>query len=369
YVPIDPEYPQERRAFLLADSGARLLLAAPSAAPADAGIPTLAVGFDRLSSRPAVASSSAEPGGPLSPEATAYVIYTSGSTGKPKGVMVSHANVVRLFEATEPWFRFGPGEVWSLFHSYAFDFSVWEIWGALLYGGRLVVVPHAVSRDPERFLDLLEQERVSFLNQTPSAFYQLLWAASARPEGAALALAWVVFGGEALDLASLAPWFRRPLSAARLVNMYGITETTVHVTYRPVSAEDLGDRARSPLGVPIPDLELHLLDGLGQPVPQGIAGELWVAGAGVARGYLGRPGLTAARFSPDPFSGRPGARCYRSGDLARRLVNGELEYLGRADQQLKVRGFRIEPGEIEAVLEALSGVRQAIVLARQEAGR
>ncbi|HEY4575860.1 MAG TPA: amino acid adenylation domain-containing protein, partial [Thermoanaerobaculia bacterium] len=344
YVPIDPAYPEERIAFTLEDSGAALLLAAADLAAAGS------CGARRLEV-------------PVAPDLPAYVIYTSGSTGRPKGVVVTHANAARLFTATDPWLNFGSEDVWTLFHSYAFDFSVWEIWGALLYGGRLVVVPYWVSRSPEAFHALLREERVTVLNQTPSAFRQLIWAAEGRP--ADLALRYVIFGGEALEPASLAPWVARyGDQKPRLINMYGITETTVHVTYRPLGTADLAGGSR--IGQPIPDLAVHLLDAGLQPVPVGVPGEIHVGGAGLAQGYLHRPDLTAARFVPDPFAGRPGARLYRSGDLARRLAGGDLEYLGRADQQVKIRGFRIELGEIEAALTEQPGVREAVVLARSD---
>ncbi|HEU0053268.1 MAG TPA: condensation domain-containing protein, partial [Longimicrobium sp.] len=281
-----------------------------------------------------------------------------------------HANVVRLFTATDHWFGFGAEDVWTLFHSYAFDFSVWEIWGALLHGGRLVVVPFEVSRAPEEFYALLEAERVTVLNQTPSAFRQLMRAdeeANERGEMRDLALKHVVFGGEALDPATLRAWVeRRGDETPYLVNMYGITETTVHVTYRVIRKADTVDGSASPIGVAIPDLAVHLLDRRGQLVPAGIVGEMYVGGAGVARGYLGRPELTSQRFVPDPFSADADARLYRSGDLARRLPDGSLEFHGRADDQVKVRGFRIELGEIESVLLAHHTVREAVVLARGE---
>jgi acyl-coenzyme A synthetase/AMP-(fatty) acid ligase/acyl carrier protein len=282
------------------------------------------------------------------------VIYTSGSTGRPKGVVVRHGNVTRLFSATDCWFGFGPEDVWTLFHSYAFDFSVWEIWGALLYGGRLVVVPYWVSRSPEAFYELLRDERVTVLNQTPSAFQQLTQVAEAD-----LALRYVIFGGEVLKPASLAPWFERHGDERpRLINMYGITETTVHVTYRPVGKAD----TVSAVGCPIPDLGTYLLDQALNLVPVGVPGEIFVGGAGLAPGYLNRPELTAERFVPNPF-GEPGSRLYRSGDLARRLPDGDLEYLGRIDHQLKIRGFRIELGEIESALARHPAVRQAVVVA------
>ncbi|HEX8355027.1 MAG TPA: amino acid adenylation domain-containing protein, partial [Pyrinomonadaceae bacterium] len=366
YLPLDPAYPADRLAFMLEDSGARLLLTGR--------------GLDGLppAGRARVICPDDEPaaveeqgGGNLPPTVAAdnpaYVIYTSGSTGQPKGVVVTHANVARLFEATEHWYQFGERDVWTMFHSFAFDFSVWEIWGALLYGGRLVIVPHAVSRTPEAFHEMLARERVTVLNQTPSAFRQLLRAVDGAPEGRELSLRLVIFGGEALDLPSLKPWFERHgEDSAVLVNMYGITETTVHVTYRAVGLADVDAPLGSPIGGPLPDLRVYLLDRHLRPVPVGVPGEIYVGGAGLARGYLGRPGLTAERFIPHPFSATAGERLYKSGDLARFRPNGEMEYLGRNDQQVKVRGFRIEPGEIEAALAAHPGVREAAVVAHGE---
>ncbi|HEX9939788.1 MAG TPA: amino acid adenylation domain-containing protein, partial [Longimicrobium sp.] len=368
YLPLDPAYPEDRVAYMLEDSGVSIVVTTAALRghlPAGTTILSLQCDAD------AVAAESADaPAIDISPDSLAYVIYTSGSTGRPKGVQVTHANVARLFSATNVWFGFGTKDVWTLFHSYAFDFSVWEIWGALLYGGRLVVVPFDVSRSPEEFYALLERERVTVLNQTPSAFRQLMRAdeeAAGRGEMRELALRYVVFGGEALEPATLRGWVeRRGDDRPRLVNMYGITETTVHVTYRPIRAADTVDGSSSPIGIPIPDLAVHLFDRNGQLVPTGVVGEMYVGGAGVARGYLGRPELTAQRFVPDPFSADPHARLYRSGDLARRLADGSLEFQGRADEQVKVRGFRIEPGEIESVLLAHPHVREAVVMARGE---
>ena len=364
YVPLDPRYPAARLAWIAEDSGlAALVTVEPLHDLVPVPVETvvcLDTAGPLLEMEPATAPESG-----ARPDNLAYVIYTSGSTGRPKGSLITHGNVTRLFTRTDPWYGFGPDDVWTLFHSFAFDFSVWEIWGALLYGGRLVIVPWWVSRSPEAFHDLLVRERVAVLNQTPSAFRQLVQADLDAGEGD-LALRLVIFGGEALEPASLAPWFdrhgdRRPV----LVNMYGITETTVHVTYREVSRADLAEAGRSPVGVPIPDLRVHLLDRHLHLVPVGVPGEMFVAGAGLARGYLGRPDLTAERFVPDPF-GRPGERLYRSGDLARRLPDGDLEYLGRIDHQVKIRGFRIELGEIEAALASHPDVREAVALLRED---
>jgi amino acid adenylation domain-containing protein len=364
YVPLDPDYPRERLAFLIADACAHVVVTrAEQAATIEPGIQRVLLDADaeviaRRSSR-LLSTDGAGADHPL------YVIYTSGSTGRPKGVIVTHRNVARLFAATEPWFGFGEGDVWTLFHSFAFDFSVWEIWGALLYGGRLVVVPYWVSRAPDVFHHLLRDEGVTVLNQTPSAFRQLIPAAC-RDGAEPLSLRCVIFGGEALDPRHLAPWFERFGDCRpRLVNMYGITETTVHVTYRLISQGDARS-SRSLIGGPLSDLSLRLLDAALRPVPVGVPGEICVGGEGLARGYLGRPELTAERFIPDPYAGDPGARLYRSGDLARWLPDGDLEVLGRIDSQVKVRGFRIELGEIEVAMETHPGVRASAVVAREE---
>ncbi|MDX2592029.1 non-ribosomal peptide synthase/polyketide synthase [Streptomyces sp. WI03-4A] len=365
YLPIDPASPAERIGHLLADAApVALVTTTGTAARTDGtGVPALLLddpdtGAD-LAHRPATGPTPARR--PL-PESPAYAIYTSGSTGRPKGVVIPHANVVRLFTRTGHWFGFGPDDVWTMFHSYAFDFSVWELWGPLLHGGRLVVVPDETARSPEDFLRLLADERVTVLNQTPSAFYPLIRAATEHPDtGARLALRTVVFGGEALETGRLTDWWTRHAAAApRLVNMYGITETTVHVTYAPLDPATAADGPASPIGTAIPDLRVYVLDADLAPVPPGATGELYVAGEGLARGYLGRPGLTAARFLADPF-GRPGSRMYRTGDRARWRADGTLEYLGRADAQVKIRGYRIEPGEIEAALHAHPGVADAAV--------
>jgi amino acid adenylation domain-containing protein len=362
YLPLDPDYPRDRLAFVVDDAKARLALASSKVRASlqlevaeclDIGT----AGNGLPDTNPDVASA---------PEDLAYVIYTSGSTGKPKGVLITHANVARLFSATDPWFAFGPHDVWTLFHSYAFDFSVWELWGALLYGGRLVIVPYWIGRDPAAFRKLLVDERVTILNQTPSAFRQLIQA-DLDEAPAAYALREIIFGGEALQLQSLEPWIERYGDAKpRLVNMYGITETTVHVTYRPITRADVEAGRGSVIGRPIPDLYIRLLDERGEPVPVGLPGEIWVGGAGVANGYLNRPELTAERFVTDPFDTSRSARLYRAGDLARRLPDGDLEFLGRIDSQVKIRGFRIELGEIEARLAECEGVSEVNVVARED---
>ncbi|MFF8036157.1 amino acid adenylation domain-containing protein, partial [Streptomyces sp. NPDC016626] len=371
YLPLDPGHPAERLRLVTEDAAPVVLvterahagLAARSACPVVVlDDPETAAG---LAGRPAADLTDADRHGPTNPSDTAYIIHTSGSTGRPKGVPVPHANVVRLFSAAAEHFDFGADDVWTLFHSYAFDFSVWEIWGALLHGGRVVVVPYAVSRSPRDFLELLHREGVTVLNQTPSAFEQLIDADLER-DGGAGALRYVVFGGEALRPARLRPWAdRHGLDRPALVNMYGITETTVHVTHHRLTRADLDDPRRAAvIGRPLADLRVHLLDAAGRPVPPGATGEMYVSGAGVADGYLNRPELTAERFLDDPY-GPPGTRMYRSGDLARRRADGTLDYLGRADAQVQIRGFRVEPGEIEAVLAAHPGIVRAAVVVRR----
>ena len=359
YVPFDPEYPRERVAYMLDDSQVEILITQTEfeqqLPPHRANL----VFIDKCSAELSEQKST-NPVVDVTPDNAAYIIYTSGSTGKPKGVVVNHSNVVRLMLATEQWYHFNEKDVWTLFHSYAFDFSVWEMWGALFFGGRLVIVPYLVSRSPEDFYNLLCAARVTVLNQTPSAFRQLIQAEEVICRESELNLRYVIFGGEALDLSSLEPWFERhgddfPL----LVNMYGITETTVHVTYRPIRLRDVKKGLGSVIGEPIPDLNLYIFDKHLQPVPVGVIGEMYVGGAGVACGYLNRPELTAQRMIVHPDNKQ---RIYKTGDLARYLPNGEVEYLGRNDHQVKIRGFRIELGEIEAVLQRQPEVRQAHVM-------
>lgn len=365
YLPIDLLYPRGRIEFMLDESQAAVLITQESLLDKlpDCDAEIVCLDRDWVS---IAAGDGENPPNCVTPDNLAYVIYTSGSTGRPKGVLITHGNVVRLFTETEAWFSFSSSDVWTLFHSYAFDFSVWEIWGALLYGGRLVVVPHLVSRSPRDFLDLLRREEVTVLNQTPSAFGQLIAADEETADSAGpLSLRLVIFGGEALNPQMLQPWFdRHGDRSPQLVNMYGITETTVHVTYYPLSREDLQRQSRSPIGQRIPDLQIYILDAHGNPVPVGVPGELYVGGRGVARGYLNRRSLTEERFTANRFSSAKDAHLYRTGDLGRWLPDGSIEYLGRCDDQVKIRGFRIELGEIDAAIRANPAVRDVAVLVR-----
>ena len=363
YVPIDPAVPAARMEFVLAD-------AAPVAAITTAGLAERLSGRDLLVvdiseiSEPAIVG---QPAGSLpapDPDGVAYIIYTSGTTGTPKGVAIPHRNVTRLLQTLDADMDLAE-QVWTQCHSLAFDYSVWEIWGPLLYGGRVVVVPDAVVRSPEDFHALLVAEEVTVLSQTPSAFYALQAADALQPElGRQLKLEAVVFGGEALEPQRLSTWLAAHPGSPRLINMYGITETTVHASFREILAGDV-DSAVSPIGVPLAHLGFFVLDAALQPVPVGVAGELYVAGAGLAYGYVGRAGLSASRFVACPF-GAPGERMYRTGDVMCWGADGQLRYLGRADEQVKIRGYRIELGEVQAALSAVDGVQQAEVIARED---
>ncbi|MBP6059098.1 MAG: amino acid adenylation domain-containing protein, partial [Nitrosomonas sp.] len=365
YLPIDPNYPQERIAFMIEDAKPKVILTQSALME---GIPHEIATFcldQDLSDQ-----SDYSWDNPVSMGTAnnlAYVIYTSGSTGKPKGVMVTHFNVRRLFAITEQDYGFSNADIWTLFHSYAFDFSVWEIWGALLYGGRLIVVPDSVRHSPDALHQLLQEQRVTVLNQTPTSFYQLDNVDKQALKNDSLALRLIIFGGEALEFGQLRGWFERHGDARpQLVNMYGITETTVHVTWASLKQSDAERSGNSSVGRPLPDLQAFILDKQGNLAPMGVQGELYIGGFGLARGYLNRADLTAERFVPHPFDDREGERLYRTGDLARYRESGDIEYLGRIDQQVKIRGFRIELGEIESVLAQHPLINEVVVVARTD---
>ncbi|MDO8043116.1 amino acid adenylation domain-containing protein, partial [Janthinobacterium sp. SUN137] len=377
YVPLDPVYPNERLAYMAGDSGLSLLLTQESllerAAELSAGRAVIIAALDApafAGQLQAHADCNLARLPAQGPDNLAYVIYTSGSTGLPKGVLIEHRNVTRLFAASTGQFGFNGRDVWTLFHSFGFDFSVWEIWGALLHGGRLVVVPHWVARSAPDFYQLLSKEQVTVLNQTPSAFGMLIVVDG--EQRAPLSLRCVIFGGEALNVATLQPWAARHGDAMpQLVNMYGITETTVHVTYRRLLMADITNTSNpSVIGHPLADLCAVILTPQRGLTPDGVVGELHVGGAGLARGYLNRPELSAERFIANPFhdAGEPASstRLYRTGDLVRRLADGNLEYVGRIDEQVKIRGFRIELGEIESRLVQHEAVAAAVVVVRED---
>ncbi|QFR03213.1 amino acid adenylation domain-containing protein [Streptomyces phaeolivaceus] len=355
YVPVDPAYPAARVAHTARDAELSVMITRLPGFPDVPGCAPVTPD-ELLDAAPESGEATELPA--VAPDAAAYVIYTSGSTGRPKGVEVPHRNVVALIDATRDTYGFGAEDVWTWFHSSAFDFSVWEIWGCLLTGGRLVVVPYFLSREPDRFRDLLVAEKVTVLSQTPSAFAQLLDVDHTR-----VGIRLVVFGGEPLDARMLLPWVdRHPESVCRVVNMFGITETTVHVTHQTLTRR-LALAATRSVGPALPGWHLYVTDGAGRLLPPGVAGEICVGGAGVALGYLGQEELTARRFVPDPFTG---GTMYRSGDLGRLRPDGRLEHLGRIDSQVKIRGFRIELDEIRAVLLEDPDVRSAAVVARRD---
>jgi amino acid adenylation domain-containing protein len=358
YLPIDLDQPAERRELILTDARPKFIVTTTNA-QVD-GVPAEIEFLSMPEDMPLGLKERRRP----DPENPVYVIYTSGSTGRPKGVVVTQRNAARLFTVTDLLFRFDSNDVWTLFHSIAFDWSVFELWGALLHGAQLLVVPATIARAADAFHDLARREKVTILSQTPTAFraFDAADAAAGRPSSE---LRYVLLGGEALDPRSLTQWFEshgdeRP----SVVNMYGITETTVHATYRKMAISDARESGKSFIGTPLADLRIDLLGPDGQPVPTGEIGEIFVAGEGVAAGYLGRSELTAERFLPDPRGAHPESRIYRSGDLGRRTPDGDIEYLGRIDDQVKLRGFRIELGEIESALRNAANVSDAVVALR-----
>ena len=362
YLPIDPGYPDARIGFMLDDTSPAAAVTATGLAghlsAIRPGLLIIDVEDPRIDTYPAAALPAPDP------DNLAYLIYTSGTTGTPKGVAVTHHNVTQRFNSLTGALSPAPGQAWSQFHSCAFDYSVWEIWGALLHGGRLVVVPDTVV-DSAELLDLLVSEQVSVLSQTPSSFYELQAAdAMQRDLGRRLQLETVVFAGEALEPHRLRMWLENHSGLPRLVNMWGATETTVHASFREIGKEDT-DSASSPIGVPLANLAFFVLDGWLRPVPIGVAGEAYVAGPGLASGYWRRAALTASRFVACPFGGT-GTRMYRTGDIVRWRTDGQLEYVGRTDEQVQIRGFRVELGEVTAALAQIPGVEQAVVVGREE---
>ncbi|MBW8687218.1 non-ribosomal peptide synthetase [Chitinophaga rhizophila] len=353
YLPVDVTYPESRKSYMVEDSGTPLLLSTKDVTDAASyGVPVYyiedGIAYDGSLDRTTGSG----------PADLCYIIYTSGTTGNPKGVMVGHSHVVRLLFNEAFQFDFNESDVWTMFHSHCFDFSVWEMYGALLYGGRLVIIPRIVARDPLAYLEVLEKEGVTVLNQTPWSFYQL--SSGPRKD---FRLRYVIFGGEALVPSKLRQ-FHETYPQVKLINMFGITETTVHVTYKELTTADL-DQDLSNIGKPIPTLSLYILDEQMRPVPRGVLGELYVGGAGVAQGYLNKAELTSRRFIDNPYGA---GLLYRSGDQGRQLASGDVEYLGRIDSQVKIRGFRIELGEIESHLSGYAGISSSVVHPYEESG-
>ncbi|MCK4258351.1 MAG: amino acid adenylation domain-containing protein [Halanaerobiales bacterium] len=358
YLPIDPELPEERIRFMLEDSETDILLTTRKIQVDYTDLELEVIKLDDPASYHLNGSNLLNIN---TANDLVYIIYTSGTTGNPKGVMLEHKNVVRLLINEKAPMKFDETDVWVMFHSFSFDFSVWEMFGALLYGGKLIVIPKMVAREPEKFLNLLETEQVTILNQTPSAFYNLIDEDSRHPVRK-LSIKYVIFGGEALRFTHLRPWKER-YQETKLINMYGITETTVHVTFKDITDSDLAMNITN-IGKPLPTVTTYIMDSKQRLLLIGVPGEIYVGGDGVARGYLNRPELTAERFIDNPY--KPGEKLYKSGDLARLLENGEMEYLGRTDNQVKIKGFRIELGEIENLLQTHENIQQAVVLVNED---
>ncbi|HVG44986.1 MAG TPA: amino acid adenylation domain-containing protein, partial [Longimicrobium sp.] len=359
YVPLDPGYPAERLRYVLADSAPAAVLTQGSLEGVEALFAGVDVPVIDLEGAEWARCPATDPGrAGLTPGHLAYVIYTSGSTGTPKGVMIEHRSLANHTAWQAGAFGLGPDDTVLQRTSISFDASVWELWTPLAVGARMALLPVHAAKDPNAIARVIEERGVTVVQFVPTLLQAVL---RGLPEGASLSPRLVFCGGEPLTAALVAE--ARARGVGEVVNLYGPTEATIDAT-----AYRCGDEDRAPaIGAPVGNVRVYLLDGAGEPVPVGVAGELYVGGAGVARGYLNRPALTAERFVADPFGGEPGARLYRTGDLGRWRPDGTIEFLGRNDFQVKVRGFRVELGEIEARLREHSGVREAVVLARADA--
>jgi len=357
YLPFNMAYPEDRVNYMLEDSNCKILLTLNNSNNIKYSIENLNIdlsntsiyqgNFDNLNIK-------------ISPEDLIYIIYTSGSTGKPKGAMLCHRNVVRLIKNENYLFDFSENDVWTMFHSVAFDFSVWEMYGALLYGGKLILVADDIAKDPKLFLDLLRKEQVTVLNQTPSYFYNLQ-DVELSIEDKDLKVRYIIYGGEALNPLLIKPW-KQKYNFTKLINMYGITETTVHVTFKELSKEDLNSSS-SLIGRPIPTLKTYVLDKFLNLQPYNAIGQLCVAGDGVCVGYLNRPDLNSTKFINNPFNSHE--KIYLSGDNGFLSRSGDLYYEGRIDNQFKLRGFRIELDEIESKILSNPCVSKCIVLPKK----
>ncbi|MCE3268002.1 MAG: amino acid adenylation domain protein, partial [Burkholderiales bacterium] len=374
YIPIEPGYPNERINYILGDTNPKIILSnliyreklnqIINQCSNSKQLTNIAVD-EPLLQRQLEALPDINLQVSLENTSLAYIIYTSGSTGKPKGVLQSHKNLVHLFTATNNQFKFNADDVWTLFHSYSFDFSVWEIWGALIYGGKLIIPTYEETHDLELFYQLCEKHCITVLNQTPSAFYQLMEIILNYDKLGDLR--YIIFGGEALDATLLRRWIHRyGYDKPKIINMYGITETTVHVTYREITHEDIYSKPK--IGKVISGRQAYILNDNLSPLPIGAIGELYVGGIGLARGYLNLPELTAKKFIHNIFQSKEekqineNSYLYRTGDLVRRIKGGDLEYIGRSDTQVKLRGYRIELNEIEHVLNSYPGIKQSKAL-------
>jgi amino acid adenylation domain-containing protein len=358
-IPVDTSYPAERMELMLADSGVRILLSDGGLAAPPAGSDLHVIRLDQmadvLASQPDHAPSTNASAGNL-----AYVFYTSGSTGRPKGVMMGHREVVQFAACIPDTMPMGPGDRVAQASNASFDAAVFEIWGALLNGATLVGIDRDVLLSAPRLGQALREQGITHLYQTAALFNQHVREQVDVYAG----LRQLVFGAEAVGTESVRRMLRSG-KPARVLHEYGPTEATVWCTLEEV--EEVAEDAPTVLiGGPIPNARAYVLDPAGEPLPVGVPGDLCIGGDGVVRGYLGRPGLTAERFVPDPFAAEPGGRMYRTGDRARWRAGGKLEFMGRLDDQVKIRGFRIEPGEVEAAIAAYPGVRHVRVMMRED---
>ena len=354
YLPINMAYPEDRVNYMLEDSNCKILLSSSKCTDMSFNISIINVD---LENNKIYSGNIQNLNIKISPEDLIYIIYTSGSTGKPKGAMLCHRNVVRLMKNNHYLFDFTDKDVWTMFHSVAFDFSVWEMYGALLYGGKLILVSDDIARDPNLFLALLKKEKVTILNQTPSYFFNLQNIECTLSSND-LTIRYIIFGGEALNPMLLKEWNNK-YPATKLINMYGITETTVHVTFRELTKDDLNSSS-SNIGKPIPTLNVIILDKNLNLLPPGVTGEMCILGDGVFKGYLNREDLNKTKLIYIPkYSNN---LIYRSADSAILRADGNLEYLGRIDKQIKIRGFRIEPESIEFICDQYPGIADSLVL-------
>lgn len=368
YVPLDPKNPSERLNLIIEDSKMKILLT-------ENGL-TIDINPENVLQKINVASDWDTVIATYSKENLihnsqeeeySYILYTSGSTGRPKGVLNTHANVLRMFTAINHWYEVTPDDIFCLFHTYSFDISVWEIFGSLLYGAKLIVLSHDVSRNPDQLHQLIVDEKVTMLAQTPSAFKQLMNYDMSLETPSNFALRFINFCGEALEITSLKPWIDRyGDQCPKLINLYGITETTVYSTYREIVAKDLASH-KSMIGRPFPDVEMFVLNEDLQPVPYGVTGEIYLGGEGIAKHYLNLPELTAERFLNNPFPQTTGKRIYKTGDLGKLYANGDVEFIGRIDTQVKIRGFRVELGEIQSILATYPGIEDCVVTIKTSA--
>lgn len=359
YLPIDLSYPQERVSFMLKDSSAKIFLT-NSLHKNDVEISIHTYLLDLNDTNKIYKNDINNLECVNTPDDLIYIIYTSGSTGTPKGVMLKHRNVVRLIKNDHFQFDFNENDVWTMFHSVAFDFSVWELYASLLYGSKLILVPEMTAKDPNKFLQLLRDEKVTVLNQTPTYFYNLLDRELLNTNNN-LKVRYIIFGGEALKPNLVKPW-KDKYPFTKIINMYGITETTVHVTFKELSDLDLLS-SNSNIGKPIPTLKVYVMDEYQHILPYGVEGEMCVSGLGVCKGYLNRPELNKTRFVKNPYN--PNETLYRSADDAYLTKDGNLHYLGRIDNQVKIRGFRVEIGEIETKLLRHPNIQKCVVLAKR----